>query len=46
MIERTLGFVATVRVAAGAGRQPAGLPQDVIMPGGRVIRIFAGNPND
>jgi hypothetical protein len=28
MIERTLGFVATVCVAAVAGRQSAGLPQD------------------
>jgi len=46
MIQRTLGFVATVCVAAGAGRQSAGLPKTVIMPDGRVIQISAGNPND
>jgi hypothetical protein len=37
MIQRTLGFEATVCIAAGLLRP---------MPDGRVIQISAGNPND
>jgi len=45
MIKRTLGFVATVCVAAERG-SPLGFLKTVIMPDGRVIQISAGNPND
>ena len=46
MIERTLGFVATIGAAADAGRQFAGLPQDRDHAGRARIQISAGNPND
>ena len=46
MTQRTLGFVATVCVAAGAGSSPLNFLKTVIMPDGRVIQISAGNPND